>query len=92
MRLRHFMLAAAFTIGFAGVASASPPGAAGADVVLSRDLSVAYAKWKDKGWKGGHPGRHLGWQGRHPGRHLGWERGRHRGWAKKARHRGAYWR
>ena len=92
MRLRHLVLAAAFTVGLGAAASASPLSAEASDALLPPDTSVAFTKWKDKGWKGGHRGRHLGWRGGHPGRHLGWERGRHKGWAKKARYRGAYWR
>ena len=96
MRLRQLVLAAAFTVGFGAAASASPLATEAYDALLLRDASAAFMKWKGhkghKGWKGGHPGRHLGWRAGHPGRHLGWERGRHRGWAKKARYRGAYWR
>ena len=82
MRLRHLVFAAAFTAGLGAAACASPLPAEASEALLLRDASVAFAKWKDKGWKAGG----------HPGRHLGWQRGKHKGWAKKARHRGAYWR
>lgn len=83
MRFRRLVVAAAFATVLAGTASASRLGTGTSDAGLLPDVSVAFAKWKGdgKGWKGGHPGRHLGWQ-----------RGHHRGWAKKGRHRGAYWR